>query len=271
MIKKKIYAVLLAGSILISFVGCDNTQEPTDTINPKQTVTADVTSTENTSDDITAETTETTVAEEQESTTKQEPTTEKETMKVTHTVKEETPTRTETTKPAEPETKPTNPPKNDVPTQPTEQTNATAKDAKAIANKVVECVNEYRNVPATQLSGLTKYAEYRSRQLVSNFAHDTDDERAAATALKYGKYIVPADYGLEGEPYYTACAGDAIAKSGYVGTVDEVARKFAQLVRNSPEHWAYIGDSEYKFIGVGLTYRNGMWYCDIAVNYNNYG
>ena len=76
-------------------------------------------------------------------------------------------------------------------------------------------------------------------------------------------------YGGSGEPYYRANAGEAIAKAGYVGTVDEVAYKLATLVRNSAEHWCYIGSAEYGYIAVGVTYESGMWYCDIAVAAEN--
>jgi len=96
---------------------------------------------------------------------------------------------------------------------------ATATDVKVIAEKMVEYINTYRAeqgvTSAVVLPGLTKYAEYRSRQLVSNFAHDTVDERAAATALEYGEYIDPPLYGMTGEPYYTANAREAIAKTEY--------------------------------------------------------
>lgn len=152
---------------------------------------------------------------------------------------------------------------------------ATASDAKAIADKVVEYINQYRreqNISSAKyLPGLTQYAEYRSRQLISNFAHDTDDERAAATALKYGEYIDPALYGMTGDPYYTACAGEAIAKAGYTGTVEEVAKSLAALVRNSSAHWCYVGAAKYHYIGVGITYESGMWYCDIALTIENHG
>ena len=89
--------------------------------------------------------------------------------------------------------------------------NATAADSKEIAILIVKYINEYRNKcdveDAIILPGLTEYAEYRSCQLVSNFGHDTNDERAAATALKYGRYIEPSLYGMKGgEPYYTACS-----------------------------------------------------------------
>lgn len=102
--------------------------------------------------------------------------------------------------------------------------NATAADVKAIAKRAVEYINIYRaeqGVPAaTLLPGLTEYAEYRSRQLISNFAHDTLDERAVATALQYGEYIDPPLYGMTGEPYYTVNAREAILKAGYIGSID---------------------------------------------------
>lgn len=151
----------------------------------------------------------------------------------------------------------------------TETPKATADDCQAVAEKILEYINSYRSTPSTNLTGLTGYAEYRSRQLVSNFAHSTADERAAATALQYGEYVDPALYGMTGDPYYTACARDAIAKAGYVGTVDEVAEKFVQLIKNSQSHWAYVGSSDYGYIAVGVTYQSGMWYVDVAMAMEN--
>ena len=197
------------------------------------------------------------------------------------------PTENETTAPAKPAdpmstTEPesekapesTTPPQTEPETEPAEPPSESAKayagaeDARAVADKVLEYINSFRTSPAVKLPGLTSYAEYRSRQLIRNFAHDTNDERAAATALQYGEYVDPSVCG-GGEPYYRANAGEAIAKAGYVGTVDEVAYKLATLVRNSAEHWCYIGSAEYGYIAVGVTYESGMWYCDIAVAAEN--
>lgn len=160
-------------------------------------------------------------------------------------------------------------PKVEEPTPEPEPPRATASDSVAVANKVLEYINSYRSTPATKLPGLTKYAEYRSRQLVKKFAHDTFDERAAATALQYGTYIDPTLYGIEGEPYYAAGAREAIAKAGYAGSIDYVAKSIADLVKNSANHWAYVGSMEYSYIAVGITYESGMWYCDIAVAIEN--
>ena len=181
------------------------------------------------------------------------------------TTKPESEKATESTTPpqTEPETKPAEPP-----SEP-ENSCAGVEDARVVADKVLEYINSFRTSPAVKLPGLTSYAEYRSRQLIGNFAHDTNDERAAATALRYGEYVDPSVYGGSGEPYYRANAGEAIAKVGYVGTVDEVAYRLATLVRNSAEHWCYIGSAEYGYIAVGVTYESGMWYCDIAVAAEN--
>ncbi len=146
---------------------------------------------------------------------------------------------------------------------------ADATDCSDVAQRVLEYVNEFRTSPAVKLTGLTGYAEYRSRQIVGNFAHDTADQRAAATALQYGEYVDPSLYGGSGEPYYRANAREAIAKAGYVGTVDEVALKLATLVKNSTKHWTYIGDASYGYIAVGVTYESGMWYCAITVATEN--
>lgn len=186
-----------------------------------------------------------------------------------------TPPETKPTEDSTPQTKPTESETKPEETQPPEETetpaepNAGASDTYAVAEKVLEYINQYRSSPATRLSGLTGYAQYRSGQLVYNFAHDTGDQRAAATALQYGEYVDPTLFGGTGDPYYRANAREAIAKAGYAGTVDEVAEKLASLVKNSPNHWNYIGSSEYSYIAVGVTYDSGMWYCAITVTSEN--
>ena len=147
--------------------------------------------------------------------------------------------------------------------------NAGKEDERAVAQKVLEYINGYREVPAVSLSGLAGYAQYRSKQLVSNFSHDTNDQRIAATELKYGEYMDPTLFGGSGEPYYRANAREAIVKAGYVGSVDYVAQELAKLVYQSKSHWSYIGASEYGYIAVGITYKSDMWYCAITVTAQN--
>ena len=160
------------------------------------------------------------------------------------------------------------PQKMDTPTVTTSE-RAGKEDSLEVANRVFYYINEFRDEPATYLQDLAEYARYRSRQLISNFAHDTADQRAAATALQYGEYIDPSIFGGNGQPYYRANAREAIAKAGYVGTVDDVAYKLASLVKNSPNHWNYIGSSEYTNIAVGVTCESDMWYCAIEVATQN--
>lgn len=246
---KRALSMLLCISLLLSITGCRNTEEQTTTTTTQSNVT------------VTESTTEPeTVEEATESTT--EHTKESTKPKSEEIISGQNADSKETTTVKSSKPKPTNPVQY-----------ATKDEEKAIAERLVYYINEYRKeqgtVTATKLPGLTQYAEYRSRQLISNFAHDTKDERAAATALKYGEYVDPSEYGMSGEPYYTANAGEAIAKAGYVGTVDEIAKKFATLTRNSSGHWAYVGGSRYKYIGIGITYESGMWYCDISVAMEN--
>ena len=184
----------------------------------------------------------------------------------------EPPKQTETPKPTE-QPKETEPPKADNPpeTEKPEPTpeNATAADCGTITDKIVEYLNGYRSTPATKLPGLTGYAEYRSRQIISNFEHDTIDQRAAATALQYGEYVDPALYGMNGEPYYSANAREAIAKGQFFGTADSIAQQFAALIRNSASHWEYVGSGDYLYIAAGVSYQKGTWYCTVVVTAEN--
>lgn len=277
---KKRIAIAVMAALIVSLSGCGNTDQPQTIQNSSgiETVTREVD--ESTVSD---ETPTDSFSESEESPTDNAVVVETEPpqAEVSRTIETQSPTPqsspaeshpaqipavTDAPKPEPPQTVE---PKQEEP-KPTEQTKATtAADCQAIADKIIQYINSYRSTPAAKLPGLTTYAEYRSRQLVSNFAHDTTDERAAATALQYGEYVEPSLYGMTGDPYYTACARDAIAKAAYHGTVDEVAKQFALLVKNSAEHWAYVGDASYQYIAVGLTYDNGTWYCDIAVAMEN--
>lgn len=196
----------------------------------------------------------------------------KETESPTPNEQTETPKQTETPIPSEPpvETiKPAVPPEAEETKQTEQPKVATEDDCKAIADKIIEYINSYRSGSATKLLGLTGYAEYRSRQIVRNFAHDTNDQRTAATTLQYGEYVDPPLYGMSGDPYYTVNAREAIAKAGYYGTVDYVAEQLTLQYKNSASHWSYISDTKYQYIAVGVTYQNGTWYCAVVLTQSN--
>jgi len=138
---------------------------------------------------------------------------------------------------------------------------AKSTDGAAIANKIIEYINQYRVAQgagaATKLPGLTQVAEYRSRQLVTNYKHDLTATREATRYYKYGEHIVYEEYGLD---YYDAHSAEAIGRSGSNYTIDEVANIMATGFKNSSGHWDYVGSASYKYIAVGATYGNGQWY-----------
>lgn len=148
----------------------------------------------------------------------------------------------------------------------------------AISEKVVYYINQHREqqgfAKLTALSGMTKVAEYRSNQLIANFAHSAEDQRKAYANYKYGEYVDMTEYGLpESSNYYTAYCGEAIAKGRWSGTADDIAKKIADGFRNSSGHWNYVGSADNSYIVVGCVYNasSGYWYCCVLVNNVNYG
>ena len=120
---------------------------------------------------------------------------------------------------------------------------------------------------------VAEYSQGRSTQLVTNFAHDTDDERAMATKLKYGRYIDPTLYGVEGEPYYSPSGGEAICKMSISRhtSPEAMARKTAKGLYESKGHWKYVGGTlevykNYIYSGIGTTVDGGYMYICVTVD-----
>jgi len=143
--------------------------------------------------------------------------------------------------------------------------NATAADAKAVADRVIYYLNRARaNIGGGELKKLprlTGYAEYRSSQLPSNFAHDISDWFAAAKATGYGRYTEMPD----GSGSYDIGAQEAIAMAGIVGSADKIGECLAQIIIDSRRHWQYVGSDEMKYTGVGVTCVDDLWYTCIMV------
>ena len=104
-------------------------------------------------------------------------------------------------------------------------------DERAVAKAVIKWINYYRQQQgkpaAIEMPGkATQYAQGRSKQLVTNFAHDLNDERKLSTSMKYGQYIDPTEWGDTGEPFYEVNARSAIC--GNAGAVDLSTAIFAQ-------------------------------------------
>lgn len=191
-------------------------------------------------------------------------TTSSEEQKPPTTEKAETTTPTEIQKPEE--------------TTDTEEIVIVRPTAAEVSEKVVQYLNQFRSEQGTAhaavLPGLTQIAEYRSKQLITNFAHDTLDEREALAYYQYGKYVDMTKYGFdESYNYYTYGGGEAIAKGNWGGTADEIALRIATGFRNSSGHWSYVGGAEYNYIAVGCTYdpSSCSWYCCVLVSIENYG
>lgn len=146
---------------------------------------------------------------------------------------------------------------------------ATSNDAKLISERTLYYINQYRSKKASMLPNMTAYAEYRAKQLTTNFAHDTTDERNAANQLKYGKYINPSDYGDDSyNPYWEPSCGEAIGQ-GYGYTINDVAKCLADGVYNSADHWRYVGYPDNIYISIGTCYKGRLWYCCICVSSTN--
>ena len=143
--------------------------------------------------------------------------------------------------------------------------NATAADTKAVADMVIYYLNRARaNIGSGELKRLprlTVYAEYRSSQLPSNFAHDISDWFAAAKATGYGRYTEMPD----GSGSYDIGAQEAIAMAGIVGSADKIGQCLAQIIIDSSRHWPYVGSDEMKYTGVGVTCIDDLWYTCIMV------
>ena len=143
--------------------------------------------------------------------------------------------------------------------------NATAADTKAVADRVIYHLNRARaNIGSGELKKLprlTVYAEYRSSQLPSNFAHDISDWFAAAKATGYGRYTEMPD----GSGSYDIGAQEAIAMAGIVGSADKIGQCLAQIIIESSRHWPYVGSDEMKYTGVGVTCVDDLWYTCIMV------
>ena len=145
---------------------------------------------------------------------------------------------------------------------------------------IAKYLNQYRenqgSPSAPILPGLSKVANYRAKQIRTNFAHSTADLREAAAYYQYGEYVAPEDW-APSEYYYYFPAREALARGNWVGTADEIGQKIAKGIRNSSGHWAYVGSADYSYMAVGVRYgasATGGYHwtvCVFVTNTNEYG
>ena len=195
------------------------------------------------------------------------------------------PKETEQTDPVEEsKVEATIPPETEAKTEPTEETEPKPEETTPtdppstpeIERLVAQYINQYRaaqgDTSATLLSGLTEVARYRARQLVSDFSHNSNPN--PCTVLQYGEYIDMTLFGGDAsESYYRGYNREAIGKGDWFGTADQMAQRIANGFKNSSKHWAYVGNSEYSYMAVGVHYNesDGKWYCCICMSSKNYG
>ena len=143
-----------------------------------------------------------------------------------------------------------------------------------VAEAVVKYINQYRadqgDTKAQILPGLTLVAEYRAVQLIDNFEHSTKDLREAYAYYQYGEWHDNTEFG--GSQYYSANAKEAIAYTAGGGVpADLVGSWLAKLFRESPNHWSYVGSSNFPYIGIGVTRGPDYWYCCVLQTRDNFG
>lgn len=155
---------------------------------------------------------------------------------------------------------------------------------RAVEAAVVKYVNQFReeqgDTPATALPGMQKVAQYRAIQLTTNFAHDTDDIRAAHAHFEYGRWVDATQWGDdESDSYWTANATEAIAytPAGHYYDADIIGYDIANQIRGSSAHWSYVGASRLPFIAVGTWVMEhdgasfGGFYTCIMLSTENHG
>lgn len=289
---KRIFLILAA--ILILLTGCNNSTELSDTpteSTPAIVITETVT-TPTTENEDPKGTTDNADAASSFSASKETVTTEhEETISETKPTATEQPTQTEkkeTTSTTPTETEPSvtdteqqeNEPKDTEPPITTEEPviipEVKQPSASEIEAKTAEYINQYRlaqgDTQTVILPGLTAVAEYRAKQLITNFSHT--DSADACTALKYGEFVDMTLYGCDTSAnYYQGYNREAIAKGNWGGTADEIAQRIATGFKNSSKHWNYVGSSEYGYMAVGAVYDSATssWYVCICMSSKNYG
>ena len=120
-----------------------------------------------------------------------------------------------------------------------------------------------------QLNRVNDY-ESQIRKLKAQLAK----EQNPCTVLQYGEYIDMTLFGGDAsESYYRGYNREAIGKGDWFGTADQMAQRIASGFKKSSKHWAYVGDSEYSYMAVGVHYNesDGKWYCCICMSSKNYG
>lgn len=306
---KRAIAILMAIMLCMTFIACSNQPVTQPTLESGETVMSELVSatsgneddsdgndtvhsekpTENSTPSTTTVTEDVVTSEKEKDETKPSathPSTEDiEQNDPPKETEESFPPKVTTTDPVE-ETDASTVPETEMKTEPSEETKPQPQPEETkpveqpstydIERLVAQYINQYRadqgSSSATILPGLTEVARYRARQLVSDFSHNSNPN--PCTVLQYGEYIDMTLFGGDAsESYYRGYNREAIGKGDWFGTADQMAQRIASGFKKSSKHWAYVGDSEYSYMAVGVHYNesDGKWYCCICMSSKNYG
>lgn len=186
-----------------------------------------------------------------------------------------------TTEAATEETQPTSDPTEEVTEETTEETQPETEPEvfepdyafkRQVASYAAQYINQYRSSPCTVLSGMSQVAQYRAGQLRYNFSHSTADKRAALAYYEYGRWIDATLAGLdESDSYYESDTSEAICRGFKGADAEALGRSLAEAIHSSGSHWAYVGSSEFSYMGIGVEYHDRKWYACVMVGTVNYG
>lgn len=145
-----------------------------------------------------------------------------------------------------------------------------------LAAVVVKYINQLRKEEGSPelipQVGMGNVAQYRSVQLLTNYAHDVKDKREALAYYKYGRYIDMTQYGFDASyNYYEADTQEAIGCFAITEELEERGYRIALGFKNSPAHWSYLGNPENQYVGVGCSKDKDDWYVCIMVSKITYG
>ena len=136
-----------------------------------------------------------------------------------------------------------------------------------VKKEAIKSINSYRSDSLTEVTGGNAYASLRANQIVTNFKHDSNDIYNAALMTGLDDYVYEY-YGVAMEEQDmpmlkigSTCylANEALVCTGFYGLFTEnsakyLAEEIAGMLKDSAEHWAYLGDESAKYVSVGLKY-----------------
>lgn len=120
-----------------------------------------------------------------------------------------------------------------------------------LCERVLYYINSYREYDTFSPAELEHYAFIRAEQVISNYAHDENDMKAAR------------------EESGAICGGECVGRVtiGDSYSVDKAALKIVDQFRNSSAHWNILTDSSLGCMSVGISFSWGnQCYTCVAVS-----